>query len=84
MLFLNGFIEVSLICERNCNCISIMAPLHLIILRGDFDEILINMHMGNPDMGPTWDPLGTNFHYDFHISFNNSYTNISTLNEYES
>ena len=40
--------------------------------------------MGRPDMGPTWDPLGTNFHYDFHISFNNSYTNISTLNEYES
>ena len=35
-------------------------------------------------MGPTWDPLGPNFHYDIHISFNNSCSNKSTLNEYES
>ena len=41
----------------------------------------MDVHMGRPDMGPTWDPLGTNFHY---ISFNNSCSNYSTLNEYES
>ena len=40
--------------------------------------------MGHPDMGPTWDPLGPNFHYNFHISFNNSCSIPSTLNEYES
>ena len=40
--------------------------------------------MGLPDMGPTWDPLGPNFHYDIHISLNNSCSNKSTLNEYES
>ena len=39
--------------------------------------------MGRPDMGPTWDPLGTNFHYG-DISFNNSCSNLCTLNEYES
>ena len=44
----------------------------------------MDVYMGRPDMGPTRDPLGTNFQYDFHISFNNSYTNISTLNVYES
>ena len=42
------------------------------------------MHMGRPDMGPTWDPLVPNFPYDFHISFNISCINNSTLNEYES
>ena len=36
----------------------------------DFDKILMDVHMGRSDMGPTWDPLGPNFHYDFHISFN--------------
>ena len=40
--------------------------------------------MGRPDMGPTWVPLGPIFHYDFHISFNNSGTNNCVLNEYES
>ena len=35
-------------------------------------------------LGPTWDPLGPNYHYDFHISFVNSCTNKSTLSEYES
>ena len=40
------------------------------------------MHMGRPDMGPTWDPLVPNFHYDFYISFNNLCSNHSTLNEY--
>ena len=40
--------------------------------------------MGCPDMGPTWDPLGPNFRYDFDISFNNSCSDNSTLNEYES
>ena len=44
----------------------------------------MDVHMGRPDMGPTWDPLVPNFRYDFHISFNNSCTNNSTLNEYES
>ena len=44
----------------------------------------MDMHMGRPDMGPTWDPLAPNFHYDFHISFNISCSNNSTLNEYES
>ena len=44
----------------------------------------MDVYMGRPDMGPTLDPLGTNFHYDFHISFNNSCSNHSTLNEYES
>ena len=42
------------------------------------------MHMGRPNMGPTWDPLVPNFYHDFHISFNNSCTNNPTLNEYES
>ena len=40
--------------------------------------------MGRPDMGPTWDPFGADLQYDFHISFNNSFSNISTLNVYES
>ena len=44
----------------------------------------MDVHMGCPDMGPTWDPLGPNFHYDFNISFNNSCSNLCTLNEYES
>ena len=44
----------------------------------------MDMHMGHPDMGPTWDPLGLDFHYDFHISFNNPCSNHSTLNKYES
>ena len=41
------------------------------------------MHMGHPDMGPTWDPLVLDFQYDFHISFNNSGSNHSALNECE-
>ena len=41
------------------------------------------MHMGHRDMGPTWDPLLPDFQYDSHISLNNSYSNNSTLNEYE-
>ena len=40
--------------------------------------------MGCPDMGPTWDPLVPNFHYDFNISFNNICTNNFSQNEYES
>ena len=44
----------------------------------------MDVHMGRPDMGPTWDPLVPNFHYYFHISFNNSRSNHSRLNEYES
>ena len=44
----------------------------------------MDVYMGRPDMGPTWDQLGTNFHYDFHISFNNSCSNHFTLNEYQS
>ena len=40
--------------------------------------------MGRPNMGPTWDPLVPNFNYNFHISFNNSRSNHSRLNEYES
>ena len=44
----------------------------------------MDMHMGRPDMGPTWGPLRPNFHYDIHISFNNTCSNNSTLNEYES
>ena len=44
----------------------------------------MDMHMGRPDMGPTWDPLVPNFRYDFHNFLNNSCTNNSTLNEYES
>ena len=44
----------------------------------------MDVHMGRSDMGPTWDPLVPNFHYDFHISFNNSCTNNFSLNEYES
>ena len=44
----------------------------------------MDVHMGRPDMGPTWDPLVPDFHYDFHISFNNSSSNISKLNVYES
>ena len=32
----------------------------------------------------TWDPLVPNFHHDFHISFNNSCSNSSILNECES
>ena len=31
----------------------------------------MDVHMGRPDMGPTWDPLVPNFHYDFYISFYN-------------
>ena len=42
------------------------------------------MHMGRPDLGPTWDPLVPNFLYDSHISFNNSCSNLCTQNEYES
>ena len=44
----------------------------------------MDVHMGRPDMGPTWDPLVPNFRYDFHISFNNSCSFHSTFNEYES
>ena len=44
----------------------------------------MDVHMGRPDMGPTWDPFVPNFQYDFHICFNNSCSNHSTLNEYES
>ena len=44
----------------------------------------MNGHMGRPDMGPTWDSLLPDFQYDFHISFNNSYSIHSTINEYES
>ena len=40
--------------------------------------------MGHSDMGPTWDTLVADFQYDFHISFNNSCSIYSTLNEYES
>ena len=43
----------------------------------------MDMHMGRPDMGPTWDPFVLNFRYDFHISFNNSCSFHSTFNEYE-
>ena len=44
----------------------------------------MDVNMGCPYMGPTWDPLVPNSHYDFHISFTNSCTNNSTLNEFES
>ena len=44
----------------------------------------MDVHMGRPDMGPTWDPFVPNFHYNFHISFNNSCTTHFSLNEYES
>ena len=44
----------------------------------------MNMHMGHPDMGPTWDPLMPDCQCDFHISFNNLCSNHSTLNESES
>ena len=44
----------------------------------------MDVHMGRPDMGPTWDPLVPDFQYDFRISFNNSSSILSTLNEYES
>ena len=44
----------------------------------------MDVYMGGPDMGPTWDPLVPDFHYNFHISFNNSCSNISALKEYES
>ena len=44
----------------------------------------MDMHMGRPDMGPTWDPLVPDFQYDFRISFNYSCSIHFTLNEYES
>ena len=44
----------------------------------------MDMHVGHPDMEPTWDTLVPDFHYDFHISFNNSCSNNSTLNVYKS
>ena len=44
----------------------------------------MDVHIGRPDMGPTWDPLVPTFHYDFHISVNNSCTTNFSLNEYES
>ena len=53
-------------------------------LKVHFDQIRMDVHTGHPDMGPTLDPLGPDFQYDFHISFSNSCSNNSTLNEYES
>ena len=38
--------------------------------------------MGHPNMGPTWDPPMPDFQYDFHVSFNSSCRNHSTLNEH--
>ena len=44
----------------------------------------MDVHMGRPDMGPSWDPLVPDFQYNFNISINNSCSNHSTLNVYES
>ena len=44
----------------------------------------MGVHMGRPDMGPTWDPIVQDFQFNFHISFNNLCSNYSTLNEPES
>ena len=42
------------------------------------------VHTGHLDIGPTLVPLGPDFQYDIHISFNNSCSNNLTLNKHES
>ena len=70
--------------NNSCSNNSTLNEYESLLYNYIFMRFLTIMHMEHPEMGPIWDPLVPNFHYDFHISFDNSCTNKSTLNEYES